>query len=119
MFDADGLVGGACSTCDRRHFPLARWCPWCGTEGTTEVRLSTDGTLWAWTAVNAPPPGYEGEVPYGFGVVELPERLRVITRLTEPDPTRLSAGQPVRCRTVTVPADDEGRTVTTWAFSPA
>jgi uncharacterized OB-fold protein len=110
MFDADGLVGGACTTCDRRHFPLARWCPWCGTEGTTEVRLSTEGTLWAWTAVLAPPPGYEGEVPYGFGVVELPaDGLRVVTRLTEADPATLTFGQPMRF----VPGDG------VWEFEPA
>ena len=97
LFDDDGLVGGACATCDRRHFPLARWCPWCGAEGAVEVRLATEGTLWAWTAVLAPPPGYEGEVPYGFGVVELPaDGLRVVTRLTEADPGKLTFGQPMR-----------------------
>ena len=36
-----------------------------------EVRLSDVGRLWAWTAVTAAPPGYEGPVPYGFGIVEL------------------------------------------------
>ena len=36
--------------------------------------------------MTAPPPGYQGEVPYGIGVVELPEGVRVITRLTESDP---------------------------------
>ena len=34
----------------------------------------------------APPPGYLGEVPFGFGVVELDEGLRVLGRLTESDP---------------------------------
>ena len=97
LFDADGLIGGACAACERRHFPVAAWCPWCGAAGATEVRLSTEGTLWAWTAVLAPPPGYQGEVPYGFGVVELPaDGLRVITRLTESDVDALSFGQPMR-----------------------
>lgn len=99
LFDGEGLIGGSCSTCDRRHFPLGHWCPWCGNETTTEVRLSTEGTLWAWTSVVAPPPGYEGEVPYGFGVVELPtDGLRVISRLTESDPAALSFGQAMRFR---------------------
>jgi uncharacterized protein len=99
LFDDEGLIGGSCAACGRRHFPLARWCPWCGAEGTAEARLSTEGTLWAWTAVLAPPPGYEGSVPYGFGVVELPaDGLRVITRLTEADPAALSFGQAMRFR---------------------
>ncbi|HET7720902.1 MAG TPA: OB-fold domain-containing protein [Acidimicrobiales bacterium] len=114
-FDADGLLGGACATCDRRHFPQAAWCPWCGAPDTTPVRLSTDGTLWAWTAVTAPPAGYEGEVPYGFGVVELPaDGLRVVTRLTVADPAALSLGQPMAFTVETV---TDG--VETWAFGPA
>ncbi len=114
LFDDEGLVGGACAACARRHFPRARWCPWCGADDTSEVRLSTQGTLWAWTAVTAAPPGYDGEVPYGFGVVELPDdRLQVITRLTEPDPGQLSFGQAVAFTTV-----DVGDGSRTWAFAP-
>jgi len=109
-----GLVGGRCTACGRSHFPPADWCPWCGGDEVDAVTLSTTGTLWAWTAVQAPPPGYDGEVPYGFGVVELPaDGLRVVTRLTEPDPTRLSLGQPVELRSVELP---DGQT--TWAFGP-
>jgi uncharacterized protein len=115
LFSEDGLVGGRCGPCGRAHFPLAEWCPWCGAEDVDRVGLSTSGTLWAWTAVVAPPPGYDGGVPYGFGVVELPaDGLRVVTRLTEPDPSRLALGQPLRLRTVAL---DDG--TTTWAFGPA
>lgn len=114
MFDDDGLIGGACAACERRHFPTSDWCPWCGAVGTEAVRLSTAGTLWAWTAVNAPPPGYTGEVPYGFGVVELPaDGLRVVTRLTGADPARLEAGQAMRYVTV-----DVGDGFEIWAFAP-
>ena len=81
------------------------------------MTLARAGTLWAWTAVTAAPPGYEGPVPFGFGVVELTnERLRIITRLTEPDPERLQFGQPMR-----LVADDAAATtaiVVTWAFAP-
>ena len=114
LFTEDGLVGGRCRSCERRHFPPSAWCPWCGGEEVDTITLSTSGTLWAWTAVLAPPPGSTGEVPYGFGVVELPaDGLRVITRLTEPDPTRLTLGQPLEFRTI--PLTD---TQTTWAFAP-
>jgi uncharacterized OB-fold protein len=110
----DGLVGGRCAACGRSHFPAAGWCPWCGADEVDVVTLSTTGTLWAWTAVVAPPPGYEGEVPFGFGVVELPaDGLRIVTRLTEPDPSRLTLGQPVELRRVELP---DG--ATTWAFGP-
>ena len=82
------------------------------------MALSPEGELWAWTAVTAAPPGYQGEVPYGFGVVELPEGLRIVARLTEADPGRLHAGQPMRLVVVPLHAQDDGQTVTTFAFAP-
>jgi len=52
-------------------------------------------------------------------VVELPEeRLRVMTRLTEPEPSKLDFDQPMRLRVVELHRDDEGRAVLTYAFSP-
>ena len=79
------------------------------------MTLSTEGTLWAWTAVTAAPPGYEGDVPYGFGVVDLAvDGLQVVTRLTEPDPDRLAEGMPVRFAVVALTAETD-----TWAFAPA
>jgi uncharacterized OB-fold protein len=113
---ADGvaLIGGYSPTSGRYHFPLAPACPYTGADDVQEVRLSTEGRLWAWTAVTAPPPGYDGPVPYGFGIVELErERLRVVTRLTEADPARLEAGQPMRLVAEYLPGD-----VVTWAFTP-
>jgi uncharacterized protein len=103
LFTDEGLVGGHCRDCDRRHFPASDACPWCGTPAPGQVLLSTQGRLWSWTAVTAPPPGYEGPVPYGFGVVELPaDGLRVVTRLTVADPAALCEGQPVSFAVVDV-----------------
>jgi uncharacterized OB-fold protein len=53
-------------------------------------------------------------IAFGFGVVELPEGVRVITRLTESDPHALEHGQPMRL--VLTPLHDD---VVTYAFEPA
>ena len=98
------LIGGHCRACDRPHFPELSTCPYCSSDDVERRPLSDRGVLWGWTAVTAAPPGYRGDVPFGFGVVELPEGLRVITRLTEADPLHV---------------DDDGETVTTYAFEPA
>ena len=45
------------------------------------------------------------------------ERLRVITRLAEPDPSRLTLGQPMRLVADTLPGEDGD--VVTWAFEAA
>jgi uncharacterized OB-fold protein len=119
LFTDEHLIGGRCSSCSRYHFPAAAICPYCGAREVERVALSHTGTLWGWTAVTAPPPGYRGDVPFGFGVVELPEGIRVITRVEEPDPARLSFGMPVRFSTVPLHTDDEGTTVVTYTFVPA
>ena len=103
LFDADGLRGGTCGSCARRHFPRATTCPWCGGDAIEDVTLSTRGRLWAWTAVQAPPPGYGGDVPYGFGVVDLPDDgLRVVTRLVDDDPSTLHEGDEMRFTIVAI-----------------
>lgn len=113
------LIGGLCGPCGRHHFPRLTTCPYCSAEAVTEAQLSAHGSLWGWTAVTTAPPGYRGEVPFGFGVVELPEGIRVITRLTEPAPDRLQRNQPMRLVLTPLHVDDEGRPVVTYAFAPA
>lgn len=113
------LLGSRCATCGGHHFPRHETCPYCASAEVEEARLSRRGTLWAFTAVTAPPPGYRGEVPYGFGVVELPEGLRVISRLTESDPGALQLGQAMELVVVPLHVDDDGNSVETYAFAPA
>lgn len=113
------LLGGRCGSCGQHHFPLLGTCPYCSASAVEAATLSPAGTLWAWTAVTTPPPGYRGEVPYGFGVVELPEGLRVVSRLSESDPGRLRFGQAMQLELVPLHRDEEGRKVVTWSFTPS
>lgn len=125
LFDAtsDGtgirLIGGWSPTSGRHHFPVLDSCPYSGARDVERVLLSTRATLWAWTAVTAAPPGYLGSVPYGFGVVELvEERLRIITRLTESDPSALAFDQSMQLVSEVLGVDASGVEVVTWAFAP-
>ena len=119
LFTDSHLIGGRCAVCGRHHFPAASICPYCGAGDVARVELSDTGTLWGWTAVTAAPPGYGGDVPFGFGVVELPEGVRVITRLEEADPARLSFGMPVRFALAPLHTADDDAEVVTYTFAPA
>lgn len=118
---SDGTVSlraGRCLRCETPQFPRPVSCGSCG--GPVDA-LPLDGhgaSLWGWTSVQASPPGYDGPVPYGFGVVELPEGLRIVTRLTEADPTNLRFGQPMHLVVDVVARDDDAREIVTWAFAP-
>ena len=59
-----------------------------------------------------------GEVPYGFGVVELDGGLRVITRLTETCVERLRPGLDVRLVLEPLFTEEDGTIVLGWAFRP-
>lgn len=111
------LLGVRCTTCTQTSFPRLDQCPYCGAETITSIELSDHGTLWGWTTVLNPPPGYLGTVPYGFGVVELPEGVRVVTRLAVPDDS-WRFGQPMTLRIVELGPDADGDGVTTWEFAP-
>jgi uncharacterized OB-fold protein len=106
------LIGGYSPTSGRFHFPKLSTCPYSGAEDVEMVELSGAATLWGWTAVTAAPPGYDGPVPFGFGVVELvKEKLRIVSRLRESDPAQLTFGQPM-----TLVADELPGGKVTWAF---
>lgn len=108
------LIGGYSPSSGHHHFPLAPVCPYTGADDVERALLPTTGTLWAWTAVTTAPPGYDGPIPYGFGVVELDDiGLRVIGRLTEPDPTALREGQAMQLVT------EQLGELTVWAFTPS
>jgi uncharacterized protein len=115
--DPPALLGARCDACAAHHFPRLDQCPYCGEATVTPVTLSDHGALWGWTTVTAPPPGYLGEVPYGFGVVELPEGVRIVTRLALPDET-WAFGQTMHLRVVELGPDADGTPVLTWEFAP-
>ena len=111
------LLGGYSPTSGRHHFPRSEVCPYTGADDVVDATLPTTGRLWLWTAVTASPPGYEGPVPYGFGVVELDDiGLRVITRLTDSDPAALRDGQAMRLVTEELPGDASDEPAVVWAF---
>lgn len=118
LFEFDGenlvLVGGYSATSRRYHFPRSPVCPYSGADDVTPVRLPREGRLWLWTSVTTAPPGYDGPVPYGFGVVELDGvGLRVIGRLVDADVDAHAEGEAM------VVVADRFRDVETWAFAPA
>ena len=104
------LVGGYSPSSGKHHFPLSPRCPYSGADDVERVLLPDTGRLWLWTAVTSAPPGYDGPVPFGYGVVVLDGiDLRVVGRLTESDPAQLREDQPMHL----VPYE------AVWAWSPA
>ncbi len=117
------LRGSRCGACGETTFPAQQGCPSCTAQGCDEVELSPRGTLYTWTIQRFPPPvPYAGDtesfVPFAVGYIELPEGVRVESRLTESDASRLSIGMEMELAIEPFAVDDEGRDIVTFAFAP-
>ena len=120
------LIGGKCPDCGNVVFPMQKDCPKCTGDQIEKVELSTKGVLWTWTIQGFPPksPPQIGKTDpenfeaYGVGYVELPGEVKVETRLTENDPTRLRVGMEMELTVVPLAIDEEGNEVVTFAFQP-
>ena len=123
--DEPQLIGSRCRACEIVTFPSQGSCPRCASTEMAEQLLARRGRLWAWTTQNFPPPsppyaGPTGEdfVPFGVGYVELPDEVKVETRLTESDPDALAIGMEMELTLVPFRTDDNGNEVVTFAFRP-
>ncbi|MGV0814124.1 OB-fold domain-containing protein [Mycolicibacterium boenickei] len=123
--DADPqLIASSCGDCSATTFPLQSRCPRCSSANTSETLLPRRGTLIAWTTQGFPPgPPYRGPtgknfVPFGVGLVQLGDVIRVEGRLTENDPAQLRFGMDVELTMIPFTTDSDGAEVVTFAFQP-
>ncbi len=116
------LIGSRCGDCAATTFPRQDRCPRCSGADMAELLLPRDGKLVAWTTQGfAPGPPYKGPtgdafVPFGVGLVQLGDVVRVEGRLTENDPAALDFGQSVALTFVPLVTDDAGDEIITFAF---
>jgi uncharacterized OB-fold protein len=90
-----------------------------------ERLLPKRGTLVSWTTQEFFPkePYASGETeetfrPYGVGLVQLGDEVRVEARLTVAEPTDLKFGMGVELVIVPFRVEDDGTEVVTFAFAP-
>ena len=123
--DEPQLIGSRCGECAAATFPAQARCPRCGRATMSDLDLPRRGTLVAWTTQGFPPAvpfaGDEtGEhfVPFGVGLVQLDDIVRVEARLTESDPAKLQFGMEVELQIVPFYEDEDGDEILTFAVAP-
>jgi uncharacterized OB-fold protein len=114
------LGGARCGRCGQVTLGAsARTCPNCSSPDMTAVALSTTGVLWSYTVVRHQPPG-DAKLPipfqpFGVGLVELDEGIRVVAPLADPT-DRLRIGMTLELEVLTLYVDDDGRRVMAFRF---
>ena len=123
--DEPRLIGGKCPACGAVTFPVQGSCARCGSVDVEQHLLPRRGTLWTFTTQEFLPkePYAGGETmetfwPYGVGLVQLGDEVRVEGRLTEADPARLRIGMEVELAVVPFRVEDDGTEVMVFAFAP-
>jgi uncharacterized OB-fold protein len=105
--DPPALLAGRCADCGALRFPAADVCPSCQSSRCEQVSLAGSGTVFTFTVVHAPPPGYTGETPYAYGIVELPEGLRVTATLLADELERIAIGAACEFELVTLTGGEQ------------
>jgi uncharacterized protein len=119
------LIGSRCDACGATTWPVQDHCPRCSGPDMAELLLPRRGTLVAWTTQGFVPKlpyagaaTAEGFEPFGVGLVQLGDVVRVEARLTENDPARLRFGMDVELTVVPFYVESDGTEVVTCAFRP-
>ena len=116
------LLGSRCAGCWTCFFPRSAACrnPRCSDKRIADVELSPRGTLWSYTVqyYKPPPPARLDEpfIPYGIGLVDLPEDIRIMAMISSDDPESLRIGQQMELVIETLYHDDDGSEVLTWKW---
>jgi uncharacterized OB-fold protein len=121
---ADGprLLGSRCATCGTPYFPKVAICrnPSCAGGAIEDAEFGPKGTLWSYTIQYYPPPPPakydEPYVPYALGLVDLPEGLRVLSRISADDVEQIVAGRDVELVIEKLHTASDGSDVITFKF---
>lgn len=124
---ADGprLVGTRCNACGTPTFPRSPVCrnPACESHDVRDLLLGPTGELWSFTIQHYKPPAPmrfdDPFKPYGIGLVDLPEGLRILSMMSAPDPAELKIGMQMELVIEPLYHDDDGNAVVTWKFRQA
>lgn len=117
--DKPHLLGSKCPHCGEVFFPVNSVCINCQNQTMEDIKLSPRGKVWTYSTVMLPPPQwYKGPVPFDLGYVELPEGIRIWTRLVDAKPGTFEVGQEVELEIDIMQEDGEGNEILGYCFVP-
>ncbi len=120
--DGPRLLGSRCATCGTPYFPKVAICrnPSCAGGAIEDAEFGPKGTLWSYTIQYYPPPPPakydEPYVPYAMGMIDMPEGVRVLARISTDDVESVSAGSDVELVLEKLYTAPDGNDVITWKF---
>jgi uncharacterized OB-fold protein len=91
------LMGSRCTDCGQISFPPRADCPTCRHGEFEYTEMSGKGTVMTHTTIEAAPAGFEDDVPFHLGVVDLEETGRLLASFGDTiDPADIAIDMPVQ-----------------------
>ena len=113
------LIGSKCKGCSEISFGKRETCSSCGGKDLEEIPLGRKGKLWTYTIIRHKPPGdYKGPdpfMPFGLGLVELPEGIRVLSPI-QCDLKKLTVGMELELEVYPLYTDENKKEVMAYRF---
>ncbi|MDQ4077739.1 MAG: Zn-ribbon domain-containing OB-fold protein [Chloroflexota bacterium] len=114
------LEGTKCTRCGAVYFPPREVCRACRSREMEPRALRGGGTLASFTVIYQAPDGYEEQVPYAVGLVDLSDGPRITAMLTDVELDSLRIGMPVEMVIRKIKEDgDEGLIHYGYKFRPS
>ena len=118
------MLGSKCAACGVPYFPKTPVChnPECNEQRIEDAQFGPRGKLWSFAVQYYAPPAPvkydEPFAPFAIGVVDLPEGLRVLGRISIDDLKKVKIGMDVELAVERLCGDKDGNEVVTWKFRP-
>ena len=110
------LSGSKCLKCEKLFFPPRTICIKCKSPTSNEILFSGLGEVLAYTVITAAPSGFEKEVPYVVGIIELEEGPRVTAQIVDVDPDDIAEGMEVQLAFRRYAAPHSSKGVITYGY---
>jgi uncharacterized OB-fold protein len=94
-----------CRQCRAWRLPSRPRCPDCWSTDTEWARATGRGTLYSYGVMHQKFPGFEGETPYNYAIVELEEGPRIVSNIIGVPDADLRVDMPVVAVFDDVPGD--------------
>ncbi|MBN1614206.1 MAG: OB-fold domain-containing protein [Deltaproteobacteria bacterium] len=112
------LIGSRCRTCGECFYPKRFVCANCYSEDQEEIALSKRGSIFTYTIARVAYPGTPVTAPFVTAQVQLPEKVQVLSLVTDIDLNDVKIGTEVDLYFWKTGEDDQGNEVMAFAFRP-
>lgn len=112
------LIGSRCRSCGEYFYPKRVVCANCYSEDEEEIALSRQGNIFTYTIARVTYPGTPVTAPFITAQVQLPEKVQVLSLITDIDLNNVKIGTEVGLYFWKTGEDADGNEVMAYAFRP-